>query len=293
MKFIYILSTALIFSFGLGDVQKPTEGGYNSDLVSFGKKTYAGTSFYVVKFKRKGERIKVKYFAKKLNGKSIQERYDAWSKNQKVIMYSSGAYMSESFDASTAGIVGLTLDNGIIINRNVVFNRLSALVVTYPNGTIEIKNINDGRLTFDGGGSPITYDFSKFNDVSRFIDWASESKLTVFQTHLLAHNKKMMVHSNGSYSQASRRFLVSGQDSRGSEFYFIVHRPDAITLYDGAKSVFDYLNNNRYTVNSMINLDTGAQDVFQFFSVSGNVSGVLQGGTHISNARNLMAFYYE
>ena len=293
MKVIYLLSTLLLFAFSKGDVQKPTEGGYDSDFVSFSQKTYSGTNFYVVKFKRKGERIKVKYFAKKLSGKSIQERYNDWSKNQKVIMYSSGAYMSESFDASTAGIVGITIDNGIIINRNVKYNSLSALVVTYPNGSVEIKNVKNGILTFAGSGSSQVFDFSKPNHIARFVDWATEAKLTVFQTHLLAHDKKLRVYSNGSSSEASRRFFVTGQDSRGAEYYFVVHRPDAISLYDGAKSVFDYLNNNRYTVNSMINLDTGAQDVFQFFSVSGNVSNILQGGTNVSNARNLIAFYYE
>ena len=293
MKVIYLFSSLMLFAFSMGDVAKPTEGGYDSDLVSFGKKMYSGTNFYVVKFKRKGERIKVKYFAKKLRGKSIQERYNAWSKNQKVIMYSSGAYMSNTMDASTAGIVGVTIDNGIVINQNVKYDGLSALVVTYPNGVVEIKNVKDGIITFNGNGSSKVFDFSKSNDVSRFIDWASESKLTVFQTHLLAHEKKLRVYSNGSYSKASRRFFVTGKDARGSEFYFVVHRPDAISLYEGAKSVFDYLNNNRYTVSSMINLDTGAQDVFQFFSSSGNVSSILQGGTHISNARNLIVFYYE
>lgn len=293
MKFILLLSVVLLMSFGKGDVYKPTEGGYDSDLVEFGLETYSGGKFYAVKFKRKDQRIKVKYFAKKMNGKSIQERYNEWSKNQKVIMYSSGAYMSDSFDASTAGIVGVTIDNGIIINRNVVFNRLGALVITYPNGVIEINNINDGVLTFNGFSTPVSYDFSKPNDVSRFIDWASDSKLTVFQTHLLAHRQQLQVHSNGSSAQASRRFLVTAEDSRGSEFYFVVHRPEAISLYDGASSVFNYLNGKRVTVNSMINLDTGAQDVFQFFSVSGNVSSKLMGRTPISNARNLVVFYYE
>lgn len=293
MKFIYLFSSLILFAFTTGDVAKPNEGGYDADLVSFGQKTYSGTNFYVVKFKRKGERIKVKYFAKKLNGKSIQERYNDWSKNQKVIMYSSGAYMSNTMDASTAGIVGVTIDNGIIINRNVKYDGLSALVVTYPNGVVEIKNIKDGVITFDGSGTSQVFDFSKPNDVSRFIDWAAESKLTVFQTHLLAHDKKLRVYSNGSTSRASRRFFVSGQDSRGAEYYFVVHRPDAISLYEGASSVFNYLNNNRFTVNSMINLDTGAQDVFQFYSASGNVSNILQGGTYISNARNLIVFYYE
>ena len=292
MKTLLVASLMFIIPFAEGDVKKPTEGGYDSDLVSFSKESAAGTNFYVVKLDRTDDRIKVKYFAKEFGGKTVGQRYASWKGSKNVIMYSSGAYMSD-FDASQADIVGLTVDNGNVLNRTLITGRLGALVVTFPNGSIEVKNIADQNLTFSSMGEPIKFNLYDDRSLVRFIDWVKENKITVFQTHLLAHNNTLKVHANGDRNQARRRFLMSAKDAWGDEYYFIIHRNEAITLYQGTKSVFDYLRGEGYEVNSIINLDTGAQDVFRFYSPSGTVSGLLSGELELSGARNLMSFYYE
>ena len=179
------------------------------------------------------------------------------------------------------------------MNRTLITGRLGALVVTFPTGSIEVKNIADQNLTFSSMGEPIKFNLYDDRSLVRFIDWVKENKITVFQTHLLAHNNTLKVHANGDRNQARRRFLMSAKDAWGDEYYFIIHRNEAITLYQGTKSVFDYLRGEGYEVNSIINLDTGAQDVFRFYSPSGTVSGLLSGELELSGARNLMSFYYE
>lgn len=265
---------------------------YDMDYVSFGDKTYNGESFKVVRLKRKDMRVRAKYFADELDGKSVGDRYKEWSKNKNIICYSSGAYMNE-LDAASADLVGLTIDYGTVVNQTMKRGGLHALVAVYPNGEVDVVNLKDGSVTFSGSGSDKTFDMSSDLNVEKFIEWAKEENLTVFQTHLLAYDNDVKLGSNSSANERERRFLVVTKNRKGETEHFIIHKEEAATLLNATNAVVNYLKNKSYTVESVINLDTGAQDTFKFYNYDGTESTKLTGQLELSDARNLVVYYYE
>ncbi len=265
---------------------------YDITLANFTEKTHNGESFKIVRLKRKGMRVRAKYFADEIDGKSVGDRYLEWSKNKNVICYSSGAYMSE-LDAAYAELVGLTIDYGTVVNNSMKKGSLDALVAVYPNGEVDVVNLKDGSVTFSGSGTDKTFNMTHYTGIEAFIDWAKEEKLTVFQTHLLAYKNKVKLGSNSSSTPRERRFLVVAKNSKSEIEHFIIHKPQAATLLDGTNAVVDYLKGKSYTVDALINLDTGAQDTFRFYKNDGSVSDKLAGRLELSDARNLVVYYYE
>ena len=71
----------------------------------------------MLKREASGKRIKVKYFAAKDNdGTIVSERFKNWAYGKDIIAYTSGTYMT-SFDLRLATPVGITVDNGKIVNK--------------------------------------------------------------------------------------------------------------------------------------------------------------------------------
>lgn len=264
---------------------------YDMDYAGFTKKPYNNNkdSFYIVQLKRKNMRVRAKYFASQLNGKTVGNRYLEWKENKNIICYSSGAYMSD-FNAQNAKIVGLTLDYGEMVNKTLERGRLDALVSVFPNGAIDIVNLKEGIVSFQGSGENKSFDMGY--DLENFIEWASNQKLTIFQTHLLAYKNKVLLNYNSSSVARERRFLVLA-DKNGKKEHFIIHKPDAVSLLNATNSVVGYLKDKNYYIDALINLDTGAQDVFKFYLYDGTVSDKLVGMTPLSNARNLIVYYFE
>ncbi len=264
---------------------------YDTDLVSFGSKSFNNEEFKIVTLKRDNNRVRVKYFASEIGGKSVGERYNEWSKNKNIICYSSGAYMSD-LSASQANLVGLTFDYGDVVNQHLILDRLHALVVVYPNGNIDIANLNEGTLTFSGSGSANTFDLTNSMQKQKFIDWAKDNKLTIFQTHLLAFNNEILLAKNSPPDERERRFLVVAEKN-GKEVQFIIHKEQYSSLLRSTTAVFDYLKSKGYSVKSLINLDTGAQDVFKFFNYDGTENNKLVTKMNVNDARNLIVYYYQ
>ena len=75
--------------------------------------------------------------------------------------------------------------------------------------------------------------------------------------------------------------------------HFIIHKPEPASLLDATNAVVDYLKSKSYTIDALINLDTGAQDTFRFYMDNGDVSNKLRGRLELSDARNLVVYYYE
>jgi hypothetical protein len=289
MEKITLLATLFILSFTISGQTKEI---YDFDYVSFGNKTFNNETFTVVQLKRKNMRVRAKYFAAELDGKSIGQRYLEWSKNKNIICYSSGAYMS-SFDASRADLIGLTIDFGKVVNKTFVRNKLHALVVVYPNGEVDVVNLEEGKVSFEGSGQSKVFNMSNENGVEEFIGWAKSEKLTVFQTHLLTYNNTVGLASNSAPSRQERRFLAITTNKKGEKEHFIINKPDPASLLDATNAVVGYLNSRNYNVEALINLDTGAQDTFRFFDYKGIESDVLKGRLSLKDARNLIVYYYE
>ena len=53
------------------------------------------------------------------------------------------------------------------------------------------------------------------------------------------------------------------------------------------------LNNLGYKVYGILNLDTGCQNVFQYFDSNGKKDQIIKGSTPLDDARNLLVYYFE
>jgi len=270
---------------------------YNEDYVQISTVKHGGYKYKIVYMQREAskERIKAKYFAAKdFNGKLVPDRYKSWSSNKDIICVTSGTYMSDC-DAKYAKPVGLTIDNGILVNNEMA--DFDGLVIVYATGGIVATNLENKDLTVQGGNiSGMKLDI-RGNAYHRteFIKWCKDREATVFQTHLLVYKDQIKVSSsNSSSSKRERRFLAVGYDDDGRLVHCIVHSPEYTTLYNGTKRVLNFLNEfKEMKVTYMINLDTGCQNIFELYNSNGSLNNTIKGPTSLNNAANLLVYYYE
>ena len=268
---------------------------YNSDFVEISTVTYKNEKYSSVLLSRKDDRVKAKYFAAKDEfGNNVYSRFEKWKlKNPNIILLSSGTYFDGLFGLEKP--VGLTIDNGELVNETLENDKMDALVIVYATGGIVATNLKDGDLAV--GSNPN----KKYNlrgntwDKQEFIEWAKENNATVFQTHLLVYKNVLKIGSNSSQTQRERRFLAVGKDDEGNYKHIIVNcKNQTLTLYQGAKNALDYLNNfENITVTFLVNLDTGAQNVYQLFNKDGSVNPNIKGTEDPRIAKNLLVYYYE
>ena len=113
-------------------------------------------AFGIVKLSRADNHVKVKYFsAKDYDGTSVYQRYLNWAVNKKVIAFSSGTYMDRCEDAEYATPIGLCIDQGRSVNKELVKDKLDALAIVYATGGMATSNLADGnlRITYPNGTS--------------------------------------------------------------------------------------------------------------------------------------------
>jgi len=280
---------------------------YDSEYVQASSITHNGEQYKVISMKRSGKRVRAKYFAYKLNGQEIHQRYNNWKTGKDIILYTSGTYMDVSFDAKTAELKGLTVDNGKIVSEKLAVNKFSgkdemdALVIVYPHGGIAVSNLKERNLKLSGGGANPNkfYDLrGSSQDLNKFKEWAKSERATVFQTHLLAWKDKLQFEYNHGTKSAprERRFLAIGTAPNGDVMHYIVHKPKHASLYEASKKVLNFLNERkRLKVLALLNLDTGIQDVVKIYTKSGAVNNMITSTNNqtIYNARNLLVYYFE
>ena len=274
---------------------KLTSMFYENDYVEISTVTYKNEKYSSVLLSRKDDHVKAKYFAAKDEyGNNVYSRFEKWKlKNPNTILLSSGTY----FDSYThdSKPVGLTIDNGTVVNESLDNNKMDALVIVYATGGIVATNLKDGDLAV--GSNPN----KKYNlrgnawDKQEFMEWAKEHDATVFQTHLLVYKNELKITANSSPSIRERRFLAVGKDDEGNYKHIIVNcKNQTLTLYQGAKNALDYLNNfENITVTFLVNLDTGNQDILRLFNKDGSININIKGTLDPSEARNLLVYYYE
>tara|TARA_B110000046_G_scaffold185004_1_gene225193 strand:- start:3128 stop:4072 length:945 start_codon:yes stop_codon:yes gene_type:complete len=303
--FLLITGSTLVIILSFNNTKDISFLPYDSDYVQASSVTHDGEQYKVVWMKRSGKRVRAKYFAFKTNGEEIYERYNKWKIGKDIILYTSGTYMDISFDAKTAKLKGLTVDNGKVVNQSLAKqdgkNIMDGLVIVYPHGGIAVSNLEEGNLKLSGGGANPNkfYDLrGSSDDRYLFKSWAQSEKATVFQTHLLAWKDKLLFDYN--YKTKShpreRRFLAIGYGPNGETIHCIVHKPKNATLYDASNKVLKFLNERKgMEVLALLNLDTGIQDIFKLFTKSGAENGMIKSANDqtIYNARNLLAYYFE
>ena len=292
MKLLSLLSLSVIALTASSMTLLPGDAKrYDCAYVETINVSYEQDRYQVIAMKRQpGNHVKAKYFAATdALGGSVYNRYARWSSNKSVILASSGTYMDESRTP-----VGLTIDNGTLVNQNLT--DWDGLVIIYATGGIAVTNLRNDDLTVDAGGVATKYRIRNSSyDLQSFIEWAAQNRATVFQTHLLAYKNKLTIFSNSSTRTAERRFLAVGKNEEGELYHVIVQCPsDGLTLMAGAQKALRFLNNfQNLDVTFMINLDTGAQDVFKLYNCSGSENPMIKGKLALPGAANLLAYYYE
>ncbi|MDZ4838394.1 MAG: hypothetical protein SGJ04_00150 [Bacteroidota bacterium] len=285
----YILLTIVLLTITLTNTGSKNLG-YDKNLVDIASTKYNGNKYETIMMSRKGERVKAKYFAAKdVNNNSVYQRYKQWAVGKKIILVSSGTYMDNSFSP-----VGITIDNGVIVNKSL--ENFDGLVIVYATGGIAVSNIKDGNLSINCDGGNKTYDVKKPYDRINFMNCAVEVGATVFQTHLLVFKNDIKVgQSNSSQTQRERRFLAACKDENGVVHHFVINSPGNCSLYECTKRVKELLINGKdmEEVVFMINLDTGAQDVFKVYDADGSENTLIKGTQDLSIAANLLVYYYE
>jgi hypothetical protein len=271
---------------------------YDKTLVETQTLTYEGDEFQIVKLNRKGKRIKAKYFAAKdpYTNQNVYERFYNWKRSKNIIAYSSGTYMDQYGKPE-----GLTIDNGIVVNKSK--KDWDGLAIVYADGGIAVSNIKEGNLTitYSSNNSKQSIDLKNQFQFEQFIKWAEAEEATVFQTHLLAFNNELKI-KDPSFSNCSqcknkreRRFLAAVKDENGDVSHILINNLNLEnTLYQGALKTLDYLKEfAELEVIFLINLDTGYQDVFQFYNSDGTFHTKLKGKAPINQAVNLLVYYYQ
>jgi hypothetical protein len=274
---------------------------YDASLVKTTTLVYEGDEFQVIQLSRSKDRIKVKYFAAKdfVNNKSIYQRFNEWKMGRNVVLFSSGTYMDDY--SPYAKPVGLTMDQGVMVNERLETNRLDALVIVYATGGIVVTNLKDGNLNYINQGSKVSANLNNSLQRAGFINWAKENAATVFQTHLLVYDNTLKLtdplYSNctSCKEKRERRFLAAVKDSEGKIYHVIVNNLNqSNSLYQATQKTLKYLNEMEdFQVVFMINLDTGAQDVFQFYKNNGSPHPILKGTKDLATAVNLLVYYFQ
>ena len=248
--------------------------------------------YKIVTMSRENDRVKAKYFAARdFDGKSVYERYQVWKRNNPgVILLSSGTYTDNYFNPQ-----GLTIDNGVVVNQNLIRDKMDALVIVYATGGIAVTDLRQGDLSVNGIPRRLNIRNSPY-DLDDFIEWAKVQEATIFQTHLLVYKNEIKVNpANSSREKRERRFLAVGKGEDGKIVHMIIHNTVHKTLYEGTKSTLDFLNRQRDMENIifMINLDTGAQDAFVLNNPDCTINNSIRGTIDPSKAVNLLAYYFK
>ncbi len=273
----------------------PVPPAYDTNFVEIsGYTDKRGITYNFVYMNRtgSGNRIKAKYFASRgEDGSSVSSRFMGWGKDMNVIAVTSAGYMDRY-----SVPVGLTIDNGRIVNSNL--ESFDGLIIVYATGGVVATNLDNADLTLQGGGITAGRKFDirgSYRDRQDFIDWAESQEATVFQTHLLVYKNQLEIASNASTTPRERRFLAVGKDvNTGETCHVIVNSPESTSLYEGTRRVKDFLNEYKdMEVTFMINLDPGDQNVFFLFNRDGSVNNSIRGPLPITSAANLLAYYYQ
>ncbi len=270
---------------------------YDVNLVEIGRGESEGVKIQYVNMNRSGQKVKAKYFAAAdYGGNSVYKRYLEWSKGRSIICVTSGTYMDACDNLyGRNNPVGLTIDNGTLVNANYE-NKFDGLVIVYATGGIAVSNVQNKDLSVDCSGIRRVFDMSNTFHRSQFVDCAKNVNATVFQTHLLVYKNQLKVFSNGSPSKGKRRFLVVGKDDYGDLRHVLLYIKDVETsLYEGSRIALNFTKNNLYMedIVFMINLDTGCQDVFEAYDANGTRDPKIEGSQPMTQAANLLVYYYE
>lgn len=266
---------------------------YLSGLYMLTRTEYQNYDLSVYDFSRRKSRrtgqIKAKYFAKNAN-----HQFNEWKEGKQILFYCSGAF-SESWDSDSPPL-GVCVDNGVIVNRN-LDSGMDGLVIVYNGGGqaggIAVVNIDKDPVKVSQGGD-FTYNLRNYAERSAFLNWAQSQDATVFQTQLMYTSKYGYGFEESTHltygSSAERRFLaICIKD--GTVHHIVVDHPESDYLNRSSKRVHAYLSEQGYTVVGLFNLDTGGKNIMRAYDDEGDT--VSRTDLDTDEATNLLVYYVE
>lgn len=273
---------------------KQCTSSFNGDVKTYTMYDGYYDAGHAIWISRKNKRAKAKYFAHKQDGNYVHTRYAYWRRDgkKKVILKSSGAYATGWNGAHVP--VGVTVDNGVIVNRN-YSKKMDGLVIIYATGGIAVSNIEDGDLYLKSLGGKV--DIRNRRDLTRFLNWAVKEKATVFQMHLMAYKDALKVGKHNSSTATARRKLLALTKSRSGELFHCIFyfKNYEYKLYDATEKVLGLLHDKRMEVVAMINLDTGGFDILNTGGGATDCAGNDVWGTNdnYDDMTNLLTYEYD
>lgn len=277
--------------------EKRISTGNGKSIYTFYSETHHNVEYDILKILRKDGKkdslySKVDYINCGINNNSVYDRFVKFKQDHpKIIGYCSGSY---TIDISGNWIPeGLSIDHGVVVNRNLELNRFDALVIVYPNGGMAVNNLDNNAVATSDGVFKIRN--SDGRDKQSFIQWAQKNSATVFQTHLLAYNNELTIKQNVNFeSKRPRLFLIASKDNLSGELYlYLIARNSQENLYEASRDVLELFSSKDIDIRWIINLECGVDRHYAVYDKNGLSSNVLSGYTPLRDAMNLLLFYYD
>lgn len=253
---------------------------FDENFVS-SKEQFRGYNYEVHVF-RMGESVRAEYFAM-----DAKTRYENWYYNKTIMIACSGAF-SETWETDSKP-VGLTIEDGRVKNR-VLDPEMDALIMV-AEGQIFVMDLDElaGGFRMDDGSYVKINPRGNYEDRELLIKAATEGEYTIFQSQLV-YSKDRNDNFRDLYygKRAERRFLVTA--SFADNYYnIIVDAPNELELNVSARNTKDLLEEMGYTVQYIINLDTGGKNIFLVRESWENLT--YKADNRLHEATNLLVFY--
>lgn len=224
---------------------------YQGDVVI--QRLYAGPEEIgsITWIRRGPDRIRAKYFA----SGNVYQRYSAFDKP--TVLACEGAFSITSGNNGNLLPEGLTVDDGVIVNRD-LSSKMDGLVFVYATGGIMVADIGDGNLTVKDDTGQQTLDVRNSRDKTYLLNWAVRNRATMFQTQLLASTRGLRLDIAKAHREfRERRFLAIVKDKQTNEVkHVIIDVSKPYYLGDLAQLVYSYLE-TQATVIALLNLEGG------------------------------------
>lgn len=225
--------------------------------------------------------MKTTYLMDKGKYRNVYARLKNASNYSSILVSTSGNYVNKQRKQA----IGLTVDNGKIINR-MLDKDMDALVFTL-NGQLLVFNSNQ-RFSIPGLADRLHATYDK----ARILSWAQKNQSSIFQTHLLVYENALKITASGNIRQAKRKFLATVYTKTKQKQYVLIYLQRGAYLQKATKKILAYLQSKDLYVYSMINLDTGGNDILSLHpSIKTCNNRTIKGFMPIQTATNLLVFY--
>ncbi len=201
-----------------------------------------------------------------------------------LFMYTSGSYVDQAGRTS-----GLAAEQGVIKNYSLTM-KMKGLVVVLPDGRLRTWDLSSVAIP---GQSRRLHPLNSLRDFHSLILWLQSSGASCFQTHLLMNGGELAVNPSKEVPQLrERRILATLEGDRVAVIDLPASAGTGFTLYQAAviaQKVFARLTPRLGTrVEGVVNMDTGAYDIYDVFDDSQTRIGGTTTGRTAAQATNLL-----